>query len=157
MRKSKKMKPGKLTGPSHKNGGIFLEAEGGEYIIKKSSVKKIGKDNLDKINKDGKLPMSKDNKKEEALKKYRKKYPKVKSLPNPRPRSRYYNESELTKEQILEKHKKRMSPKTHPKPWKKHEPGKVMEARPNVKKKAKGGSVGSSIKTYSSGGYVEGK
>ncbi len=46
------MKPGKLKGPSHKNGGILLEAEGGEYIIKKSSVKKLGKATLDKINKE---------------------------------------------------------------------------------------------------------
>ena len=59
----KKMKPGKLTGPSHKRGGILLEAEGGEYIIKKSSVKKLGKSTLDKINKEGKLPMKKDMKK----------------------------------------------------------------------------------------------
>jgi len=56
----KKMKPGKLTGPSHKKGGILLEAEGGEYIIKKSSVKKIGKAKLDKINKEGEIPMAKE-------------------------------------------------------------------------------------------------
>ena len=56
----KKMKPGKLKGPSHKRGGILLEAEGGEYIIKKSSVKKIGKAKLDKINKEGKIPMAKE-------------------------------------------------------------------------------------------------
>ena len=47
----KKIKAGKLSGPSHKKGGILLEAEGGEYIIKKSSVKKIGKRALDKVNK----------------------------------------------------------------------------------------------------------
>ena len=55
----KPMKPGKLKGPSHAKGGIILEAEGGEYIIKKSSVKKIGKAKLDKLNKEGKLPMDK--------------------------------------------------------------------------------------------------
>ena len=55
----KKMKPGKLSGPSHEKGGNLLEAEGGEYIIKKSSVKKIGKAKLDKINKEGKIPMAK--------------------------------------------------------------------------------------------------
>ena len=49
----KKMKAGKLSGPSHKNGGVLLEAEGGEFIIKKSSVKKIGKKALDKFNKEG--------------------------------------------------------------------------------------------------------
>ena len=52
----KKIKAGKLSGPSHKKGGILLEAEGGEYIIKKSSVKKLGKKTLDKINRTGKLP-----------------------------------------------------------------------------------------------------
>ena len=56
MKRSKKIKPGKLSGPSHKNGGILLEAEGGEYIISKKATKKIGKKNLDKINKTGKLP-----------------------------------------------------------------------------------------------------
>ena len=59
MKRSKKMKAGKLSGPYHKKGGILLEAEGGEYIIKKSSVKKIGKKTLDKINKEGKLPKEK--------------------------------------------------------------------------------------------------
>ena len=59
MKRSKKMKAGKLSGPSHKKGGILLEAEGGEYIIKKSSVKKLGKKTLDKINKEGKFPKEK--------------------------------------------------------------------------------------------------
>ena len=59
----KKIKSGKLKGPSHKKGGVILEAEGGEYIIKKSSVGKIGKKTLDKINKEGKLPMKKIGKK----------------------------------------------------------------------------------------------
>jgi hypothetical protein len=31
-------KGGKLEGPSHKEGGIPIEVEGGEYIIKKDSV-----------------------------------------------------------------------------------------------------------------------
>ena len=52
------MKAGKLSGPSHKNGGVLLEAEGGEYIIKKSSVKKLGRKMLDKINRTGELPKS---------------------------------------------------------------------------------------------------
>ena len=42
-----KMTPGKLTGPSHDQGGIILEAEGGEYIVKKESVDKLGKGTLD--------------------------------------------------------------------------------------------------------------
>ena len=54
-----KMTPGKLTGPSHNKGGILLEAEGGEYIVKKSSVDKIGKGTLDHINSTGTLPMAK--------------------------------------------------------------------------------------------------
>lgn len=42
---------GKLKGPSHKEGGIPIEAEGGEYIIKKSVVKKPGIEQiLDQIN-----------------------------------------------------------------------------------------------------------
>jgi len=32
------LKGGKLEGPSHKEGGIPIEVEGGEYIIKKNSV-----------------------------------------------------------------------------------------------------------------------
>ena len=53
------MTPGKLTGPSHDQGGIILEAEGGEYIVKKESVDKLGKGTLDHINKTGTLPMAK--------------------------------------------------------------------------------------------------
>lgn len=51
------MKPGKLKGPSHKNGGILLEAEGGEYIIKKSSVKKTWKSYIRQDKQRRKLPM----------------------------------------------------------------------------------------------------
>ena len=29
---------GNINGPSHKNGGVIIEAEGGEYIIKNKSV-----------------------------------------------------------------------------------------------------------------------
>lgn len=51
---------GVLSGPSHSTGGIPLgnniEAEGGEYIIKKSSVQKLGVENLDFINQMGVLP-----------------------------------------------------------------------------------------------------
>jgi len=53
---------GKLYGPSHKKGGIKFkvggevqEAEGGEYVIKKSSVNKETEPILEKINKIGKL------------------------------------------------------------------------------------------------------
>jgi len=57
-------KGGLMVGNSHSEGGIPMEVknsddvelEGGEYVIKKSSVNKIGVDNLHKINKTGKLP-----------------------------------------------------------------------------------------------------
>ena len=57
---------GLLRGPSHANGGVNLgvidgvvhEAEGGEYIIKKSSVDKIGVSNLNYMNK-SRLPKKK--------------------------------------------------------------------------------------------------
>ena len=46
----------KMTGPSHAKGGIPIEVEGDEYVIKKSSAKKIGYDNLDYMNEYGKIP-----------------------------------------------------------------------------------------------------
>jgi hypothetical protein len=45
----------KLKGKSHKKGGIKIEVEGGEYIIKKSSVNKETEPILEEINKTGKL------------------------------------------------------------------------------------------------------
>ena len=62
--KRKKQKGGYLSGPSHKNGGIPavvagsqpVELEGGEYIIRKSSVDKLGKDVLAEINEKGRIP-----------------------------------------------------------------------------------------------------
>ena len=48
-------KGGKLKGKSHKNGGIPIEVEGGEYIIKKSSVNKETEPILEEINKTGKF------------------------------------------------------------------------------------------------------
>ena len=55
---------GPLKGPSHKKGGIPavvkggqpIEMEGGEYVIKKSSAKKLGPDILNYINKNGAVP-----------------------------------------------------------------------------------------------------
>ena len=47
---------GWLTGPSHSQGGIKLEAEGGEYIVNKRSAAMLGKQRLDYINSTGKLP-----------------------------------------------------------------------------------------------------
>ena len=47
----------KLKGPSHANGGILIEAEGGEYVIRKSSVNPQTEAVLEYINKFGKLPV----------------------------------------------------------------------------------------------------
>ena len=54
---------GKLNGPSHKNGGIPIEVEGGEYIIKKTSVNPKTEAYLEYINTHGKLPESIDARK----------------------------------------------------------------------------------------------
>ena len=60
MRKSKKQKKyqygGPMSGPSHTDGGIPIEVEGGEYIIKKDSVNSKTEGVLNYINKNGKLP-----------------------------------------------------------------------------------------------------
>ena len=48
-------KGGKLKGKSHAKGGIPIEVEGGEYIIKKDSVNEETEPILEKINKTGKL------------------------------------------------------------------------------------------------------
>ena len=57
MPKKRKNYPqgGKLSGPSHKKGGIPIEVEGGEYVIKKGSVNKETEPILEEINKTGKL------------------------------------------------------------------------------------------------------
>ena len=34
---------GRITGPSHSNGGVDIEAEGGEFIIRKSATSKLQK------------------------------------------------------------------------------------------------------------------
>ena len=49
---------GTLNGPSHDNGGIPIEAEGGEFIIKRDSVNGSTLDMLEYVNKHGDLPMS---------------------------------------------------------------------------------------------------
>ena len=53
-KKKKYVKGGKMNGPSHKKGGIDIEVEGGEYVIKKSSVNAETEPILEKINKTGK-------------------------------------------------------------------------------------------------------
>ena len=49
---------GKLKGKSHAKGGIPIEVEGGEYIIKKDSVNSKTEPYLEYINSHGKLPPS---------------------------------------------------------------------------------------------------
>ena len=49
---------GKMNGPSHVKGGIDINVEGGEYIIKKSSVNGKTEAALDYINNNAKLPPS---------------------------------------------------------------------------------------------------
>ena len=46
-------KGGKLKGPSHKDGGIDINVEGGEYIIKKDSVNEQTQPILEEINNTG--------------------------------------------------------------------------------------------------------
>ena len=49
---------GTLNGPAHESGGIPIEAEGGEFIIKRDSVNGSTLDMLEYINKHGDLPLS---------------------------------------------------------------------------------------------------
>ena len=49
---------GFLKGAPHSEGGIPIEAEGGEFIIKKGSVNQSTIDVLNYINEHGDLPMS---------------------------------------------------------------------------------------------------
>ena len=54
----KEYEGGTLIGNSHKNGGIDIEAEGGEFIIKTDSVNQSTLDTLEYINQHGDVPMS---------------------------------------------------------------------------------------------------
>ena len=54
-KKKKYIKGGKFKGPSHDDGGIDINVEGGEYIIKKGSVNEETEPILEKINKTGKF------------------------------------------------------------------------------------------------------
>tara|TARA_Y100000310_G_scaffold230740_1_gene233236 strand:+ start:80 stop:442 length:363 start_codon:yes stop_codon:yes gene_type:complete len=51
-------KGGKLKGPNHDNGGIDINVEGGEYIVKKDSVNQNTLDVLEYINSYGDIPSS---------------------------------------------------------------------------------------------------
>jgi hypothetical protein len=57
-KRDKYLNGGMLHGRSHAQGGIPIEAEGGEYVIKKDSVNRSTIDMLEYINKHGDLPMS---------------------------------------------------------------------------------------------------
>ena len=59
----KAQKGGMMNGPSHDKGGIPIEVEGGEFVIKKNSVNKGTEPYLEYINKYGKLPPSNDARK----------------------------------------------------------------------------------------------
>ena len=54
---------GKMNGPSHDKGGIPIEVEGGEYVIKKKSVNASTEPYFEYINQHGKLPPSNDARK----------------------------------------------------------------------------------------------
>ena len=56
--KRKALNGGTLNGPSHNNGGIDIEAEGGEFIIKRNSVNGSTLDMLEYINQHGDVPLS---------------------------------------------------------------------------------------------------
>ena len=57
-KRSKYEKGGKLKGKPHSKGGIPIEAEGGEYVIKKNSVNSKTEPFLEYINIHGTLPPS---------------------------------------------------------------------------------------------------
>ena len=57
-KKKKYVKGGKLNGKPHTKGGIPIEVEGGEYIIKKDSVNSKTEPYLEYINSHGNLPPS---------------------------------------------------------------------------------------------------
>ena len=54
-KKKKYVKGGKFKGPSHDDGGIDINVEGGEFIVKKGSVNEETEPILEKINKTGKF------------------------------------------------------------------------------------------------------
>ena len=62
-KKKKYVKGGKLNGKSHSEGGIPIEVEGGEYVIKKDSVNVENEPFLEYINVHCKLPPRIDAKK----------------------------------------------------------------------------------------------
>ena len=62
-KKKKYKKGGMMNGTPHSKGGIDINVEGGEYVIKKNSVNASTEPYLDYINQHGKLPISNDARK----------------------------------------------------------------------------------------------
>ena len=62
-KKKKYQKGGKMNGKPHSKGGIDINVEGGEYVIKKNSVNASTEPYLEYINQHGKLPISTDARK----------------------------------------------------------------------------------------------
>ena len=56
-------KGGKMNGKPHSKGGIDINVEGGEYVVKKDSVNASTEPYLEYINQHGKLPTSNDARK----------------------------------------------------------------------------------------------
>ena len=54
---------GKMNGKPHSKGGIDINVEGGEYVVKKDSVNASTEPYLEYINQHGKLPTSNDARK----------------------------------------------------------------------------------------------
>ena len=51
------VKGGPISGKTHKQGGVSIEAEGGEFIVKKDAVNEETLPVLDYVNEYGKLPI----------------------------------------------------------------------------------------------------
>tara|TARA_R110002153_G_scaffold81222_2_gene205960 strand:- start:8577 stop:8792 length:216 start_codon:yes stop_codon:yes gene_type:complete len=58
---------GNLEGESHAQGGIPIEAEGGEFIIKKDSVNPATMSMIEYINEHGDLPINDARNRKEVL------------------------------------------------------------------------------------------
>ena len=63
IKKKKYTKGGVMSGKPHSKGGIDINVEGGEYIIRKDSVNEETEPYFNYINTHGKLPPSIDAKK----------------------------------------------------------------------------------------------
>ena len=62
-KKKKYQSGGEVNGNPHSKGGVTINVEGGEYVIKKNSVNASTEPYLEYINQHGKLPTSNDARK----------------------------------------------------------------------------------------------